>query len=42
MMIEILTIEGGRKRCLLTRGDQIYKKTLLLHKNNHPTENQQK
>ena len=26
MMTEIYIIEGGQKRCLLTRGDQIYKK----------------
>ena len=25
-MTEIQIIEGGQKRCLLTRGDQIYKK----------------
>ena len=29
MMTEIYTIEGGQKRSLLTRGDQIYKKTLI-------------
>ena len=26
MLIEIQTIEGGHKRCLLTRGDQTFKK----------------
>ena len=29
-MTEIQNIEGGQKRCFLTRGDQIYKKLFLL------------
>ena len=33
MMPEIQTIEGGPKRCLLTRGDQIYKKNKKKLKN---------
>ena len=28
MMIEIKTIEGGQKRCLLTKGDQIYEQKI--------------
>ena len=26
MLIEIYTLEGGHKRCLLTRKDQVYEK----------------
>ena len=29
MMTEIYIIEGGQKRCLLTRGDQIKKKVTV-------------
>ena len=29
MMTEMWTIEGGQKRCHLTRGDQIYLKKML-------------
>ena len=30
MITEILTIEGGQKRCLLTRVDQIYEKKIII------------